>query len=469
MSYRKTIHFFFIFTIFFIGLFFIGLSLWTQKYFGKVTIDQTLSTLSLGMHGVLSADSIFLKRFIEWCITWPSIIALFLTMLRKALFLRLPLLIVGISLCIHQYQLFNFVKSLHQPHDDYFASHYVDPRHIIFNAKNPKSLVLIYVESLETTYTKENLFNHDLLKSLEKLDHSISFKNEEQMPGTGWTIASIIATQCGLPLKDVTIFNGNRFGENSHTLLPNAICLSDILASKGYKNIFMNGPDLSFAGVNSFLSNHHYEEMYGKKEWLDQGIPIKNMHAWGLPDDLLFKEATIKLDELMKSNKPFNLTILTIDTHGFDGKINAYCKAQGVHDFPGIIECTANEIAQFVSDIEKKGWLDKLDIVIVGDHLAMQNAVYKKLEKNTSRHIFNLIISKKPLTKNTETVTHFDFLPTILSTLGFEFNSNQLGLGYLAIKTNNKKQTPPPISRLKEMKENIPYNSHRYNELWIPS
>lgn len=74
-----------------------------------------------------------------------------------------------------------------------------------------------------------------------------------QADGAHWTIAGIVASQCGVPLK-VSLLpppEDRRFGLRA--FLPGARCLSDILRERGYENVFMNGPDLAFADLGTFL------------------------------------------------------------------------------------------------------------------------------------------------------------------------------------------------------------------------
>lgn len=471
---------------YFIGLFFIGLSLWTAKFFGKVTFDQALSTVNFCFDGIFDADSIFLVRFFKWCILWPAIITLFFILFEFFIYpkfkfflvklflifnkciiknLQFVLLFTGICFFCYQYSVLDLITYSYGQGKDYFKSNYIDAGNISFQQNQPKSLVLIYVESLESTYSETQIFHRDLLLKLNNIENSISFKRYRQMPGTGWTIAGIISTQCGIPLKTLTIFSGNRMGENIKHYLPRAKCMSDILAENGYENIFMNGPSLKFAGVGKFLREHHYTELFGKEEWLSKGIKESEMNAWGLFDDYLFEQAKLKLADLIQKNKLFNLTILTIDTHGFYGQLSNLCKKQGYQDFEGIVECTGNQIADFVLYIKKKGWLDKLNVVILGDHLAMRNSVSEKLASSNQRYIFNMIISNKVLRKNTEEIVPFDMMPTILNSIGFNFTGNRIGLGYSGISS----KILPPSNRLEEMQIELNYDSKIYNQLWSPN
>lgn len=465
------------FFVYFIGFMLIGIAAATHKYFGNTTLDQALTTILFDLRGAVSGDTVFLRRFLVWCIYAPlalSLLALLIKPLWRLLSFFIPkplrhhpqfiILILGIILFGYQFQIPNYLRLRIYPPQDYFANNYVKPDAQLLKVAKPKNLVLIYVESLENTYSDHALFHDDLLHKLTQLKSKhISFREYQQMPGTDWSIAGIVATQCAIPLKLITLFGGNTFGQQATKIVPGAVCLSDILAEHGYQNIYMNGSDLDFAGVGKFFKDHHYQELYGREEWRQQGLLTDaNTTGWGLSDDMLLQQAKLKLNTLMRAGKPFNLTLFTIDTHGYGGQLTPACKAQGYYNFEGIVACTANHVADFVNYVDQQGWLDKITIVIIGDHLAMKNAVYERLTKKQHRTIFNMIVSKNPGIKNTETITHFDILPTVLTSLGFNIPNGKLGLGYSGIGHAAAR----PTYRLAEMQEKIIFPSQAYNELW---
>lgn len=474
----------------FAALFFIGLALWTNKFFGKVTFDQALSTFYFNLQGSIEGDSKFTRRFIEWCVFWPAVVTFLMMTLpavvrsinkilnqfivvRKAknlLYHHFPLalLIVGIGLTMHQYSMINYIRYHFASSQDFIAENYIKPNKVNVTASHhTKSLLLIYVESLEATYSDTNLFRNDLLQRLTRLQtRHVNFNDYEQVPGTSWSIAGIVSTQCSVPLKVLTMQNGNNFSEDVSHFLPGATCLSDILAQHGYKNIYMNGSDVDFAGVGNFMQDHHYQELYGKKEWLASGVlKPADVTGWGMPDDMLLEQTKIKLVKLIQEDKPFNLTVFTIDTHGLTGQLSKTCAKNGFDNFEGIVECTANMVADLIEYSDQQGWLDKMDIIVIGDHLAMKNLAYKELESSKRRTIFNIIVSKDKLVKNRDTIVHFDWLPTILTALGFDVKGGRLGLGYTALGTQKFKL---PAHRIKELKNNIPYTSPFYYKLWLP-
>src|SRR5574337_669721 len=67
------------------------------------------------------------------------------------------------------------------------------------------------------------------------------------------------------------------------------------------------------------------------------------------------------------------------------GQLSTRCRKDGYSDFEGIVECTANQVAEFIEYIEKNGWMDKVAVMVQGDHLAMGNTAYDKLVTNPHR------------------------------------------------------------------------------------
>ncbi len=69
------------------------------------------------------------------------------------------------------------------------------------------------------------------------------------------------------------MFSGNNVGEKVKRYLPRASCLGDILARQGYRNVFLNGSSLVFAGVGKFFNDHRYARVMGREEWIAAGEP----------------------------------------------------------------------------------------------------------------------------------------------------------------------------------------------------
>jgi phosphoglycerol transferase len=461
-----------------LAFFLLFLAYWINRYFGRPDMEQIAYHLSFGAEGLKATDPVFIRRFIRWCVIAPLLfLALVVYLERPRRLSRVPtiarswlvtplpglLLVAALLLWICQVSLCRHIAANFGP--DYFSSHYIAPATVTLRETHPKNLILIYVESLETSYSNKSIFGADMLAPLSGLG-GVSFGRYRQAPGTGWTIAALVATQCGVPLKRVTVYDENTQGEVLNSFLPNAKCLSDILSEHGFRNVFIEGGSETFAGKGKFLRGHHYDEIYGREDWLRQGISPEEMNGWGLFDDDLFAAAKRKLRELEEGSAHFNLTLLTVDTHEPAGFLSRSCAQRGHQGFEGVVQCTADEVASFVRFVEESGYLANTNIVIIGDHLARKNPLSEKLGTLPERYVYNTFISDHPPAKNREDLVHFDMLPTILEFGGFDVAGNRMGLGYSAF---NPQEQMPSAERFREMQQSLMNRSEAYLTLWAVS
>jgi phosphoglycerol transferase len=484
------------FLVYAIAFFLAAIAYWVNSNFGKASLEQVLYHAQFGMTGLVDTDVGIIISFVSWCIVMPVLTALVLVLLEYSIALylihgprhwfakpmnwlnlrgikifywfighRAPLylFILGFAYFAVQFSISGFIHN--QFGKDYFGEHYVNPKSVQVRAAKTRNLVILYVESLENTYRDSKLFGRNLLTRLDNIEGS-SFSEFRQVPGTHWTIAGITATHCGVPLKNVSLYGGNDQGEKVKSFLPNALCLGDILHQAGYYNVYMGGDALAFSGKGKFFQDHHYDEVLGKME-LKAGMLSHEMNYWGLYDDDLLALAKAKLKTLHAAKQPFNLTITTIDTHGPFGYLSQYCRQKGIKDFKGIVECTAGQVADFVSFIKTSGYLEDTNVVVLGDHLAMWNPLHDKIDSVKERFIYNKFISKQPISKNREAILHFDMLPTILEFAGFEVGKGhkggRLGLGYSGIA---KGIELPSATAFEEMNEDLLNQSDAYLDLW---
>ncbi|MCB1909202.1 MAG: sulfatase-like hydrolase/transferase [Rhodocyclaceae bacterium] len=491
-----------------LGTLLLVVSSWIHDEYGRVTIDQVLYHIGFGTDALLASDPELSLRLIHE-VAWPAfgtgilltlcdafvtragrhrlartlagshgllqgaarvatavadrVLASLAALYRHRPHLLMPL--AGLFQFGYSFAVVDYVRAHYGP--DLFAAAYVDPARVTKRGGEPTNLVVIYVESLENTYADPALFGHDLLARLNRLKpQGISFDAYHEVLGAHFTIAGLVSTQCGIPLRSLAMFLGNKQGERIGRFLPRASCLGDILHHNGYTNVFLNGSSLEFAGVGKFFREHHFDKIMGREEWLQLGASADQMSGWGLHDDDLFARAREELDRLKAAGKPFHLDILTIDTHHPRGHLSRRCRERGVADFEGIVECTADTVAEFVEYVIDRGWLADTAVVIQGDHLAMGNTVYPKLTTNPQRTVFNLILGgRRPLTKNTDTVTHFDMLPTMLELAGLTVVGERAGLGYTAI---GDASVPRPGDRLAHIGELTRTVSPGYRQLWEP-
>ncbi len=472
----------------FAGLFLVGTSEWSTYTFGEVSFEQLVYHARLGLSGMLHTDTQSIRLFVEVALLAPLVTGLAVSAASvlaehhwkpahaapaigvlhrsRPLLRRLHLLAIGGGLLVFltTFDVGTYVGSLYGP--DVFAAHYIEPATVPLTATGtPKSLVLIYVESLEGTYQDRQRFGRDLLAPLTQLQQRYThFDQYPQVGGAHWTIAGIVATQCGIPLK-VALLPAPDDGQlHLRSFLPRATCLGDILRARGYENVFLNGPDLDFADVRTFLQDHGYARSYGAREWAQAGEDPDKLKEWGLRDDHLLARARTELGKLMAAGRPFNLTILTVDTHGPDGLLSDECRRRGARDFSGIVTCTAEQVAEFVNEIAAQGWLDRVSVVVQGDHIAMENPVHDALEASPNRSIFNLIVASPNALRLGDSINHFALFPTMLELVGLHPEAGRMGLGYCMLQRCGT--PPPPPERFQQFKDGVLNRSPLYEALW---
>ena len=450
---------------------------WFHRKFHKVEIDQFLYHLERSSENVIKADFPLINSAIKNCVLAPLVYALLFLVLvfmaervLKKISLQFSLsatlyspVSIVISMALGVIYFLNLNIQLANPfveNRDWVAHFYAEPQ-VLSAPDKKRNLVLIYAESMETSL--ESLYPNDhLFDSLSFKNHApVSFGSFPQLTDTGWTIAGMTSSQCGIPLKPLGIFNGDNIGESTTKFMPNAKCLGDVLKEYGYKNVFIGGASSDYSGKNLFLETHGYGEIYGRSEFIKMNSQIA-LNAWGANDDELFKFAKEKFLKLKAENNPFNLTLLTLGMHFPDGFLSPSCPSR-YGDYRDPILCNSFLIKDFVDFIKANEGAIDTDIVIVGDHLTMKASIAKALEHKTDRSIFNLFISRdKDETPNRSQINHFDLFPTILQQLNFELKNGRAGLGCSGFDQVNCSS----ISTVDQINDKLHKYSSFYESLW---
>ena len=474
--FNNFLQYFFIY----LGFLFLSIYVWLNRYFGNVDIEQFLFFLLLGFDGLLDTEDYIINKFIELCIVTPLMLSIFLGLIyyflsniffksKSPFFSFVPVIffLASIFILLNNLSFFNWINHLNNE-TDFIKSKYIKPNQITLNSQKD-NLILIYVESLEKTFSDKKIFQEDLIYEINESSlngKSIKYFNETKY--TNWTIAAIVASQCGLPLKPIGILDTKKRGKHQKhvfglkTFLPNAKCIGDILKENNYKNIFINGVDLNFVGTGLFFRNHGYDELYDKNIFTKKMLKFEPNSWGGAPhDSFLFNFAKKKILELKNDDKPFNLTILTTDTHAPYGYLDQKCQKNG-SKFDSVVKCTSKTIRNFV-DFVKNEIPNNTKIVIIGDHLFPEGNKINISTENKFRDIYNMFISYNDFNFNRDEINHYDLFPTILNFMNFEFDQNKLGLGFSALKNFNENDYN---NHIKYLNENIQNKSKYYQNFY---
>lgn len=453
---------------------------WFARKFGQVEWDQILYHLQRGSESLLAADTSLVRSGLDnILVSPPAYTALLLALawwlvrwrrtraqaLRLQAAWRHPVgrcLALAATLAWLVTRTLDWMPSPVERRD--WIAHLEAPAPAVTAPSLRRNLVMVYAESLETTYGPP-AFQERLLAPLDLPGlRSVSFEEFRQFSGTGWTIAGIVSSQCGLPLKALGVVGENDLGELAAQFMPGARCLGDVLKAHGYRNVFLGGASARFAGKGEFLRAHGYEQVSGREEWLARN-PRYPMNEWGLNDDDLMDQALDTLQALAAQDQPFNLTLLTVGMHMPKGFLAPRCpKTFG--DFRDSVACTASLVSDFVWKAHARGLLEDTTVVIMGDHLSMRNEFTPRLEATGQRFIFNRIVNPATLLKNRALIDHFDMLPTVLTALGFELEGNgRFALGCSAlgkVKCHTLAEDPQLNAKLR-------MHSQYYDALWRSS
>uniref|UniRef100_A0A7S4RHL9 Sulfatase N-terminal domain-containing protein n=1 Tax=Ditylum brightwellii TaxID=49249 RepID=A0A7S4RHL9_9STRA len=331
-----------------------------------------------------------------------------------------------------------------------FQQTYKDPREIS-NFEAGKNIVYIYMESLERNYIKLP----GVAPNLERWEkEGVSFTNITQGPGTGWTIAGIVASLCGIPL--VTTGGKGNSMHGAKDFLPGVTCLSDMLQKAGYHQTYMGGADINFAGKGSFLKSHGFDDVIGKNELMTNELKGKSTgHGWGITDDLLLDVVFDKYKELSAADKPFALYTLTLDTHGTSPSPRCREKkvVRGDRSYKDSVRCSDYLLNNFFNQVfdeqRKRGKNDTL-IIVNSDHLAMPYHKPTELERLGPRRNTFFVLGSSNTSSESHSMlgTTMDVPATILSLLGYPGKAFGFGRD-LTIHESLAKQDPNFLEDLK--------------------
>lgn len=428
-----------------------GALLFLARKFGNASLSSILSTLYDCHITFNSLDSQIALHFMRYALFWPVTIVFCLMLVDYLIrnyfprfikpclvLLHLPIaaffVVQGLSLykkCfVYEAHMAKLVDEQKKKfgHQDIFKRLYVPPKQVVRTPlpSPQRNIIVLYIESLERTYSNPKRFQKNLLAALDTPDIPYQdLPRLRQVNGTGWSIAGIVASQCGVPLI-VRFGMGNIIGSLGDNFLSSAVCLSDIFSLQGYNTAFLKDGALQFAGFGNFTKAHRIALAHGFEHWETMGYRTGN--PFGLDDDILFSKAKQFVVSKLKKKQKFYLFMLTANTHGSKGWLDSYCRKSGRHNFQGIVQCAAEETRDFLQFIFQH---DPNAIVLVtGDHLAMKNPVSSIIEQQRERYVFTRLYGKNLPKIRTQYSTHFDIFPLMLAASGIAIPGGKLGLGH---------------------------------------
>lgn len=412
------------------------LTQWLYATFGVVSFEQLIFHLYVPISGtdpkIIWKSCLYIPLGI-FLLSFIFIKAMQIKWIKKYAFLYAAGL--NIAACLFfcfRLSVFSYVWYTFSEPSSFYETYYTVPQkqHNTVT-KKPKNLILIYAESIENTYTMTDFFPENLLPKLsERAAKQVSFKGFFHVEGTQWTTAGMVSTLCGIPMKKLSKRKDrNKTAQiQQASLLPSAYCVPDFLHDHGYQTFYLTGSDITFGAIGAFIDSHSFDDYFDLIKYGKENITKETKGLWGFNDRTLFRLARKELSRLAQSDKPFFLMMNTIDSHHPDGFVDQTCPTK-YGDFKDVVLCTDQQIDSFMTWIEQQPFYKETVIIVLGDHVAMKNTLYKTLLKNNQREVFNLFINSSLSKPSDRPFTSFDLAPTILEAVGFPLASNQFGLG----------------------------------------
>ena len=240
---------------------------------------------------------------------------------------------------------------------------------------NTPDIIMIYLEGLERAFADEAAYDAGYTPLTALKATGIDLQAVREVAGTGWSIAGIVASQCGLPSVPNRYFNSNTAMQGT-SYLAHHRCLTDILADHGYRNIFVTGGPNDFARQGDFLATHSYHDIidlpfletaYGAHD------RAKAFTGWVMDDQMVFDAAITRYDAAIHDAAPFFMAVQTFGPHGIQALLSRNCTPDGVAvlgtDLAASAACLVENAMRFHDHVRDQRGDRPTLIVILSDHL----------------------------------------------------------------------------------------------------
>lgn len=424
---------------------------WLLRTWSELTVDEIIYHLVAPLQGTSAG---MVNEYIKHCAIPSGLIVLvvtglfFVTRKRRAYSLVVWLSVLGsffttgftVADAWKDLDLGEYLKSQFEV-STFIDDHYVDPKTLELKFPEKKrNLLYIFMESTEITFTDkangggktENMIPE--LTQLAQANEDFSgndpvLEGGYAMPGATWTMGAMFAQTSGLPLK-ISIEKNSM--DSQKTFFPEIQTIGDILQKEGYKQKLMLGSVGYFGGRKLYFQTHGNYDIEDFSYWKNKGkFPSNYWVNWGFEDRKLYEYAKEELTSLGKGDQPFNLTMLTVDTHFPNGYLCPLCGSKFDEQYANVYACASKQLSDFIDWCKKQPWYENTTIVISGDHPTMDHNFCNDIANDYVRKVYTCYVNPAATVEKNERREYstFDDFPTTLAAMGVEIPGNRLGLG----------------------------------------
>ena len=308
-------------------------------------------------------------------------------------------------------------------------------------APDRPDVVVIYLEGTDRQYADPEVWG-DLYAPLKTLAaEGAAFTRVGQMTGTNWSLAGMVATQCGVPVMPFGLFYKFNY-IRLDAFMPGLTCLGDVALQKGYDTTYVVGGELAFGGIGSFYATHGFRNMIGAVE-IRARYPADTVASafggWVLDDQIVFDTARQELDRMVSQTAPFLLVVETIGPHDMKGVLSRRCNdgktAALSPDVAKVVQCLLDGTLSFVRETQRLHAATRPDrdlrFVTLSDHLSHSTGMLPMVAPayagaNTAIFVGGPLRGGQQVHKPGAMI---DIYPTMLEWLGFAAAPVSAGLG----------------------------------------
>ena len=302
--------------------------------------------------------------------------------------------------------------------------------------ENNEDLLIVYLEGFERRYLQHPMFanSQDVLASIfDKA--SAMFTGINQVEGTGWSVAGVVASQCGVPPLPNGLTFGDGFAE-ADGFLDTRHCLSDILKNLGYSTSFIVGSELKFGGLGKFLESHSFDTIIGIDAFRERLAPSNFEYSVvenQVDDQAVYDLALDHQNLLLAQDNPFFMVVETFTLHGKTALISRRCTENNVASTTtnqvDAVACVAKDLNDFLSRFNSQQGERALRIILMSDHLNHYHGKEWGLPQVDRRNTVAFFDNAEDYAIVRRQGTMLDIYPTILDWLGLLSIDKGAGLG----------------------------------------
>ncbi len=214
-----------------------------------------------------------------------------------------------------------------------------------------------------------------------------------------------------------------------------------IFKQAGYDRTFFYGGDGYFDNMNQFFGSNSFDitdrgrrllvgdNFTAKRTFIPDSL-VRFENAWGICDEDIYAAAIRQADEKFAAGKPFFDFVMTTSNH------RPFTYPSGKIDIPpgsreGAVKYTDYAIGEFLKQCRQKPWFKNTVFIFVADHCA--SSAGKNEIEVSKYHIPCMVynIPNMPPREISILCSQIDLYPTLLSMLGWSYNSNLYGKNVL--------------------------------------